>query len=235
MIWVRYSGFEHLIPDAPTDLCKIFEEIAHVNVYSDGADNNFRRAPSPDDFTLVDPAIMLFKDTVDAVFFQFFQTYKDTCDKREHERQVAAWVDNNINEHATKEMADALEEINMSSPKMAELIDSCLQQAMKQLENRITTKLDIVAKNGQVAPRNSGSRNNKNKNNRRSQATKNPPKTSNNSSGSLSSSSNKAGQRSNARNNRKATGRKADGDNNDSNDGRNRSRNRNGGRHRNTN
>lgn len=152
---LMYSGHQHSL-DGPSALQPILTHIAHTNNFFESSGTNIQPSPTMDDNTLVTPILSSFLSTATAVLYTFFKTYKDTVQLRDHERSVAVWAQKDITENATKETSDVLEDVNMSSPEMGELLQSHIQAGLDKLERKLDKKLEALAKNGPAAGRKVG-------------------------------------------------------------------------------
>ena len=148
------------------------------------------------------------------IFYTGYTTYAEAMAYRESEKALLAWAESAMNVTATQATADITTTANLTSPQLADLIETKVNEKTKKLtiELERLKRLSQKQLKDQAAPRKGGRANNNNNNKTNAKANaKTPRKTGNNNNGQKADAAANASTNANNRRRNQRRGRNNNG------------------------
>jgi len=78
-----------------------------------------------------------FTATIVRLFTTSRTKYNDTIEQRKRENELTAWATSTLDAQETAEVAMEIDEVNLTSPQLQDLIDSKVEAKLKKIEAKI--------------------------------------------------------------------------------------------------
>ena len=200
----KHSGFK--------SVCR--NRTCHIAFYALLASSNDTSAVPTRNYDLVEPILSSFTETATMIFYTGYTTYAEAMAYRESEKALLAWAESAMNVTATQATADITTTANLTSPQLADLIETKVNEKTKKLtiELERLKRLSHKQLKDQAAPRKGGRANNNNNNKTNAKANaKTPRKTGNNNNGQKADAAANASTNANNRRRNQRRGRNNNG------------------------
>ena len=138
----KFSGFKYNMSH-PSDLDGFHQ---HFHYHTNG---NETLPPAPgstndDDYELIGHLIHDFTATLYSLFYTSRITYMNAIQDKKRNAELAAWARNALDTHATESIAMNIEEANLESPELGDLVDSKISARLKRLDNTIKNQQKMI-------------------------------------------------------------------------------------------
>jgi hypothetical protein len=138
----KFSGFKYNMSH-PSDLDG-FHQHFQYNI-----NGNEPLSPAPgsttdDDYELIGHLIHDFTATFYSLFYTSRTTYTNAIEDKKQNAELAAWAKNALDTHATESIAMNIEEANLESPELGDLVDSKITARLKRLDNTIINQQKMI-------------------------------------------------------------------------------------------
>jgi len=131
---LKYSGFTHAIMNHRCHYeffnSIISENNMSITPASNSEFNTFEDSPT------VEPILSTFITALSTLFYTGYDTYANAIATRDRDRDLLAWAESTLNASATHDTAVAMEDINLTSPELGELISSKVNEGTKKTQRR---------------------------------------------------------------------------------------------------
>jgi hypothetical protein len=97
-----------------------------------------------DDYDLIGHLIRDFTATLHSLFYTSRTTYMNALETRKRNSELAAWAKNALDVQATEAIAMNIEEANLESPELGDLVDSKISARLKRLDNTIKNQQKMI-------------------------------------------------------------------------------------------
>jgi hypothetical protein len=137
----KFSGFKYKL-SLLTDLEGFHNQFHHIT-------NGTGEPPPPgsansDDYDLIGHLIRDFTATLHSLFYTSRMTYMNALETRKRNAELAAWAQNALDVQATETIAMNIEEANLESPELGDLVDSKISARLKRLDNTIKNQQKMI-------------------------------------------------------------------------------------------
>ena len=172
----KFSGFKYNMSH-PSDLDGFHNQF-HYHTNGIGTEPPPPGSANNDDYDLIGHLIHDFTATLYALFHTSRTTYNNAIEDKKRNAELAAWARNALDTQATETIAMNIEEANLESPELGDLVDSKISARLKKLDNTIKNQQKMInelnksnkSKNSQSgANRREKNRSNNNKSTRHAQ------------------------------------------------------------------
>ena len=139
---LRFSGFTFKMSH-PNGLDGFYNQF-HTTTHGIGEGPPPSGTATSDDFDLIDHLLRDFKQTLYTLFYTSRITYINALETKKRTAELAAWAKHRLDEQATEVIAMDIEEANLESPELGDLVESKIAEKLKKLENKITNQQKMI-------------------------------------------------------------------------------------------
>jgi len=137
----KFSGFKYKMSRL-NDLEAFHNQFHHINGI--GTEPPPPGSTNSDDYDLIGHLIRDFTATLYSLFYTSRTTYMNAIETRKRNAELAAWAKNALDVQATEAIAMNIEEANLESPELGDLVDSKISARLKRLDNTIKNQQKMI-------------------------------------------------------------------------------------------
>ena len=137
----KFSGFKYKMTRL-NDLEGFHNQFHHINGI--GIEPPPPGSANSDDYDLIGHLIRDFTATLYALFYTSRITYMNAIQDKKRNAELAAWAKNALDVQATESIAMNIEEANLESPELGDLVDSKIAARLKKLDNTIKNQQKMI-------------------------------------------------------------------------------------------
>lgn len=138
----RFSGFKFKMTRL-TDLDGFYNQF-HTTTYGLGEGPPPPGSADSDDIELIGHLLRDFEQTLYNLFYTSRVTYKNAIESKKRTAELTAWAKNALDVQATEVIAMDIEEANLESPELGDLVESKIAEKLKKLETKITNQQKMI-------------------------------------------------------------------------------------------
>ena len=139
---LRFSGFTFKMT-RPNGLDGFYNQF-HTTTLGIGEGPPPSGSATSDDFDLINHLLRDFKQTLYTLFYTSRVTYTQALETKKRSAELAAWAKHRLDEQATEVIAMDIEEANLESPELGDLVESKIAEKLKKLDNTVKNQLKMI-------------------------------------------------------------------------------------------
>jgi hypothetical protein len=138
----KYSGFKYNMSHV-NDLERFHNQF-HFHTNGIGEEPPPPGSANSDDYDLIGHLIRDFTATLYALFYTSRTTYMNAIEDKKRQAELTAWAKNALDIQATEEIVMNIEEANLESLELGDLVDSKIAARLKRFENTINNQQKMI-------------------------------------------------------------------------------------------